>query len=145
MDDQKSGYTSARLQWGARFSVGIMELDMQHQRLISLINRLVLVSETHSIHSEIIKSALEDMTAYAQVHFKAEEKLMEAYGFPLIKEHKKSHLDFQVKTMDLYERKGQSAEQIAEDISNYLGNWLTHHILQEDMAYKDFFIDKGLR
>ena len=145
MDYQISGYTRTRLQWSGRFSVGINELDMQHQRLISLINRLILVSETRSIHSEIIKSALEDMTEYAQVHFKAEEKLMEAYGFPSLKEHKKSHLDFQVKTMDLYEGKGQSAEQIADDISNYLGNWLTHHILQEDMAYKDFFIDKGLR
>ncbi len=145
MDHQKIGLEREPLQWGSRFSVGIKELDMQHQGLIRLINRLILVSETHSIHSDIIKSALEEMTAYAQVHFKAEERLMEAYDFPLMKEHKKSHLDFQVKTMDLYEGKGQSAEQIAEDLSNYLGNWLTHHILQEDMAYKAFFSDKGLR
>jgi len=145
MDHQKYGLEREPLQWSGRYSVGIKELDMQHQRLISLINRLIMVSETHSIHSEIIKSALGEMTEYAQVHFKAEEKLMEAYGFPLLKEHKSSHLDFQVKTMDLYEGKGLSAEQIADDISNYLGNWLTHHILQEDMAYKDFLIDKGLR
>jgi len=145
MDHQKYGLEREPLQWSGRFSVGIKELDMQHQRLISLINRLIMVSETHSIHSEIIKSALGEMTEYAQVHFKAEEKLMEAYDFPLLKEHKSSHLDFQVKTMDLYEGKGLSAEQIADDISNYLGNWLTHHILQEDMAYKDFLIDKGLR
>lgn len=144
LDHQKDGHTTDPIQWSGRFSVGINELDMQHQRLISLINRLILVSETHCVHSEVNKSALDEMTAYAQVHFKAEERLMEAYDFPLMKEHKRSHLDFQVKTMELYEGKGQSAEQIADDIRNYLGNWLTHHILQEDMAYKDFFKEKGL-
>lgn len=145
MDYQKIGVKRELMQWSGHFSVGVKELDMQHQRLISLINRLILVSETHCIHSEIIKSALDEMTEYAQVHFKAEEKLMEAYDFPLMKEHKKSHLDFQVKTMELFEQKEQSAEQTAEIIFDYLGHWWTQHILQEDMAYKDFFIDKGLR
>jgi hemerythrin len=133
------------IQWSDLFSVGIEELDFQHLKLINLINRLILVSKTNSIHSEIIKSILEEMTTYAQVHFKTEERLMEAYEFPDIKEHKKRHLDFQVKTMDLYEDTERTAEQSADVLLDFLSHWLTHHILQEDMAYKDFFIGKGLR
>ncbi|MBA4384693.1 MAG: hypothetical protein C0410_08150 [Anaerolinea sp.] len=145
MEYQKKQSIKEPLQWSNRFSVGIKELDNQHQRLINLINRLILVSATNSIHSEIIKSILEEMTTYAQVHFKTEERLMETYEFPEIKEHKKRHLDFQIKTMDLYEEIEQSTEQTAEVLYNFLADWWSQHILQEDMAYKDFFIDKGLR
>lgn len=145
MEYQKSGIKREQLQWSDRFSVGIKELDFQHQRLINMINRLILVSVTNSIHSEIIKSILAEMTTYAQVHFKTEEKLMETYGFPEIKDHKKRHLDFQVKTMDLYEETERGAEQTAEVLLNFLADWWTQHILQEDMAYKEFFIEKGLR
>jgi hemerythrin-like metal-binding protein len=145
MDYQNSVIKREPLQWSGRFSVGIKELDFQHLKLINLLNRLILVSETNSIHSEIIKSILEEMTTYAQVHFTTEEKLMETYDFPQIKEHKKRHLDFQVKTMDLYEELGKNTEQQAGVLYGFLTDWWTHHILQEDMAYKEFFIDKGLR
>ena len=145
MDYPKNGSSKEPLQWSERFSVGIKELDYQHQKLINLLNRLITVSGTASIHSEIIRSILDEMSTYAHVHFKTEETLMETYGFPEMWEHKKRHLDFQVKTMDVYEETKRSAEENAEDLLNFLTNWWTHHILEEDMAYKDFFIDKGLR
>lgn len=145
MDFQINRLGTQSMQWSDRFSVGNKELDFQHLKLINLLNRLILISATQSIHSEIIKSILDEMTTYAHVHFKTEERLMEAYNYPGMKEHKKQHLDFQVKTIEVYEETEHNAEENAEDLLNYLTNWWTHHILEEDMAYKEFFIDKGLR
>jgi hemerythrin-like metal-binding protein len=70
------------VQWSEKFSVGVRELDQQHQQLIKMLNRLISIQGTTNTHSETVSDTLMAMTRYAQVHFKAEESLMEANGYP---------------------------------------------------------------
>jgi hemerythrin len=84
------------------------------------------------------------MTRYAQAHFKAEESLMETHGFPGLEEQKKQHRDFRKKTVDFSTATTLGIDQIPEALVEYLTNWLTHHILEDDMAYRSFFKDKGI-
>jgi hemerythrin-like metal-binding protein len=74
------------VQWSERFSVGVRELDEQHQQLIKLLNRLIATQGTINTHSETISDVLMAIPRYAQVHFKAEERLMEEYGYPGLEE-----------------------------------------------------------
>ena len=65
-----------------------------------MLNRLISAQGTISTHSEMISDILEEMTRYAQEHFKTEEMLMEAYAFPGLEDQKKQHRDFCKKTID---------------------------------------------
>jgi hemerythrin-like metal-binding protein len=82
------------VQWPEKFSVGMRELDQQHQQLIKLLNLLISTQGTTNTHSETVSDTLMAMTRYAQAHFKAEESLMEAYGFPGLEEQKNSIVIF---------------------------------------------------
>jgi hemerythrin-like metal-binding protein len=132
------------VQWSEKFSVGVRVLDQQHQQLIKLLNRLISATGTISTHSETVSDILTEMTRYAQVHFKAEERLMEAYGFPGLEEQKIQHRDFRKKTVDFCTATTIGVEQIPEALLEYLVDWLTHHILEDDIAYRSFFKSKGV-
>jgi hypothetical protein len=54
------------VQWSEKFSVGVRELDQQHQQLIKLLNILISAQGTISTHSETISDTLMAMTRYAQ-------------------------------------------------------------------------------
>ena len=132
------------VQWSEKFSVGVRELDQQHQQLIKLLNLLISTQGTINTHSETISDTLMAMTRYAQAHFKAEESLMAAYGFPGLEEQKIQHCDFRKKTVDFSTTITLGVEQVPDALLEYLADWLTHHILEVDMAYRSFFKDKGI-
>ena len=132
------------VQWSEKFSVGVRVLDQQHQQLIKLLNRLISTQGTINTHSETVSDTLEAMTRYAQAHFKAEERLMEAYGFPGLEEQKIQHRDFRKRTVDLCTATYLGVDQIPEALLLYLSDWWVRHILEHDMAYRSFFKDKGV-
>jgi hemerythrin len=69
------------------------------------------------------------MTRYAQAHFKAEESLMEAYGFPGLEEQKFSILIF-VKNRRPFYGYIHWVDHIPEFLLEYLTDWWVHHILK---------------
>jgi len=132
------------VQWSEKFSVGVKELDQQHQQLIKLLNILISTQGTTNTHSETVSDTLIAMTRYAQAHFKAEESLMEAYGFPGLEKQKVQHRDFRKKTVAFSTATTLGVDQIPEALLEYLADWWVHHILEDDMAYRTFFKDKGV-
>jgi hemerythrin len=133
------------VQWSEQFSVGVEELDGQHQRLVKILNRLLTTHEPIDTNSETISETLMAMTRYAQEHFKAEEKLMEAHGYPGLEEHKQLHRAYRRKTVDLSTATTLGIDAVPEFLLAYLFDWWVHHILEEDMKYKAFFATKGVK
>ena len=62
-----------KILWDDGFSVGVRELDKQHQQIVMLVNTLIEMNETE-VASEIISDTLTKMTQYASDHFKTEEQ-----------------------------------------------------------------------
>ena len=133
------------IQWSEKFSVGVEELDQQHQQLVKMLNRLIAKRETIDTHSETISDMLLAMTHYAQKHFKTEENLMKAYGYPGLEEQKQEHRAYRKKAVDFSTATILGIEAVPEILLAYLFDWWTHHILDEDMKYKQFFKEKGVK
>ena len=133
------------VQWSEKFSVGVKELDEQHQQLIKLLNLLISTQGTANTRSETISDTLMAMTRYAQAHFQAEESLMEAYDYPGLKEQKIQHRDFRKKTVSFSTATYYGIDQVPEALLEYLVEWWVHHILEDDMAYRSFFNNKGVK
>jgi hemerythrin len=53
------------VQWSEKFSVGVRELDQQHQQLVKLPNILISTQGTINTRSETISDTLMAMTRYA--------------------------------------------------------------------------------
>jgi len=131
------------IKWNDDLSVGVAEMDSQHQKLVGMLNRLIREQKSLTDPATIAE-LLTEMTDYAQEHFRAEEYLMSEYGY--------KHKDLQVLQHDAFMTKTLefcSATQIGTNILSmalldYLRTWLVDHILDEDMKYKSFFGSKGV-
>jgi len=130
--------------WKNEFSVGVQEMDDQHKKLIAMINRLI--AEQHTLTDpKTIAELLTDMTDYAQVHFRAEEYLMAEYGYDRKSQQEEQHKSFIEKTISFFSVSDLGPNILSEALLDYLSIWLVNHILNEDMKYKVFFRNKGLR
>ena len=119
-------------------SVGVALLDSDHQALIHLINRLHEYLETEE-EPAVLEEIFETLVAYIDYHFAREEKVMDACEYPLADSHKEEHLGFTQEIRYIRDRyvKGGDAD-IGQGLLDFLRNWLTHHILIQDMDYKAY-------
>lgn len=141
----KNNTNTEQLQWTDKYSVGVSELDQQHQKLFKMLNRLISVNRSSNLHTETITNVLKEMNQYAEVHFATEERLMDTFDYPKFEEHRISHQGFQEKTQELCTATENGMVPTTEELLEYLSYWWRHHILEEDMAYKGFFNEKGIR
>jgi len=125
--------------WTSAMSVGVPELDEDHRVLIRIINQLA-ESETDDDHAGILRQCLYSLLRYAEFHFAREEKVMIACDFPALTHHKEEHRAFTSHMQDLAnaldDTELPAAEIVNQDLLYYLKDWLNHHILIEDMAYR---------
>lgn len=133
------------MEWTPKMSVGLAELDDDHKQLIRIINQLG-ADYAKEDRREAVRQSLMALRRYAEFHFAREEKVMTACGYPGIEEHKGEHRDFVQRIQELThqfdEDPARSAELVNRELLNFLQDWLTHHILIEDKAYKPHIEDR---
>ena len=134
------------IKWRDSYSVDIEQIDHQHELLVKLINDMFEVvrdKETNTSPSTQISTLIE----YTQEHFNYEEKLLEQAGYEFLDRHKKVHKGLVQEVMDLRDLVDKHKDGVSSELYSFLRNWLTNHILKEDMQYRDCLSaanDKGL-
>ena len=124
--------------WTKSMSVGIPLLDEDHKALIRLINRLHagLAAGAEFVELEDI---FDRLVGYIEFHFTREEKVMEAGGYPFAEAHREEHEGFTQAIYEMRDRYAREGDQtMTAELPDYLKNWLNHHILVQDMAYKPY-------
>jgi hemerythrin len=130
--------------WSEIMSVGVGRIDREHQKLIELIN--LLHSEmTAGKSNEIMGRVLDDLIAYTKGHFAMEEGLFRTHNYPQGAAHKQEHDALTKKVLDLQAEFKAGRSFIGAPTLNFLREWLTQHILKQDMSYKLFFASKGVK
>ncbi len=132
------------IEWTDSFSVGVALFDEQHRRLIAMLNTMIK-NPAAPTRSETVGDVLTDMTCYAKEHFKSEEALMAEHDYPHLEVHKHQHLGFQDKVARFCLATAEGEATVPRELLAYLRRWWLRHILQEDMAFKPFFRQKGVR
>jgi hemerythrin len=129
--------------WTNTLSVGIKEIDAQHQQLIKLINELHDAMKAGK-GSAILGSTLGALADYTVYHFGTEEQMFKETGYPDAKAHMAEHkaLTQQVLSIKAKFEAGQSV--ITIDLMEFLRNWLNDHIKGVDKKYTAFFHSKGI-
>jgi hemerythrin-like metal-binding protein len=120
--------------WSANFETGIPEIDVQHRRLVDLLN--VLVSHlAFQSDAPTLNRVFDELKDYTVVHFRTEEAIWHRHfkGDPWETSHAQGHEDFVAKVLALKAEEGtKSLDEVIEDIVSFLTHWLAMHILESD-------------
>jgi len=123
--------------WTTKYSVNNELIDVQHRMLFAIINDL----NTYIINGqglENIEEILNKMSAYATLHFRTEEDILLKSNYTEYQKHKDYHDNFKKQifksTQEVISNKN---EKTVIEIHRFLVDWLTSHILDEDVKYSE--------
>lgn len=128
----------AFIDWKQDYSVGNVEIDAQHQKLVAMINDLH-EAMTQGKASKMVEEIVLKMIDYSKVHFATEEKMMQNYKYSGLTEHIKEHQAFIAKTHEYEDQIEKGSFSVSISIATFLKDWLTNHILKVDKAYTVLF------
>jgi hemerythrin-like metal-binding protein len=121
--------------WTEEMSVGIEVIDEHHRYLFDLTNDLYTVV-TGKLGSREVARILKSLEQYAQIHFRAEERMMEHYGYASLDRQEHQHVRFTEKLQEFYTELHENPLTAQFDALLYLRDWLVRHIIHEDTGLK---------
>ncbi len=123
--------------WSDALSVGNAAIDNDHKKLIVMVNGVEAM--IRAMDSFALPQALEQLEHHLFVHFVREEKIAQAVNFPFGKNkagHQHVLREFQNMKNELIAKEGIWSDGAAEHYSHFLSDWMTDHVLNEDMQMK---------
>jgi hemerythrin len=122
----------------------VNEIDLQHRKLIDMINEL---NEAMKIGKgkDSLGKIINGLISYTATHFKTEEQFFDKFGYPDTVNHKKEHVAFVKKVTDFQDGFEKKNLAVTMEVMNFLSDWLRNHIKGTDKKYSKFFNDKGLK
>lgn len=126
----------ATIKWRESYSTGVEQFDNEHRKVVELINGMFEAIRDKQGLDEV-KKMLEEVVNYTEYHFDNEEKAMEAANFPGLEEHKKEHDKLKLESLEFQARLEKDFSGEIKVFYRFLREWLTDHILECDMKYKD--------
>lgn len=132
------------LTWNDDYSVNNEELDSHHKTLISILNHLY--TECLKVDSEnCVGPRLDELLAYTEYHFRAEEQYMRRIEYFEIDDHIEMHNSFVFKLEEMKRIQHTSQIELTKELIIFLGKWLLHHVLEEDKKYAVHAATRGVR
>jgi len=121
-------------EWTDRYVTDLSTVDVQHQHLVNLINRLGRSLSDNEVNQIQIEQLFGELAEYAKFHFDEEEKLMRETGVDErhIQKHEQAHRHFLSDVGALIEAGQGAAEESGSGVLDFLIHWLGYHILGQD-------------
>jgi hemerythrin-like metal-binding protein len=119
--------------WSEGYSVGIKDIDMQHMKLIDLINKLYYLFLNKNYDD--LKNIMKELKDYTLYHFSTEERLFREKKYSNELEHIAKHEELVNQLNTLINEFINSPSVLTMKTMTFLQKWLTNHIMKEDKKY----------
>ena len=136
--------STKKLEWEDKYSVGVAEIDKQHQLMFATINELLEAINTNSA-AEYLDHIIKSLVEYKTSHFATEEKYFQEFNYEGAAEHIAEHQDFNNKLTALQNQYAKNTTEFAFALVDFLEDWLINHLLDADQKYKECFLAHGLK
>ena len=123
--------------WSSKLEVGVPEIDQQHKELFNMLNRLHTAVNSGD-GAKAVGVTLERLSEYVEIHFRDEESLMEAKGYPDRVLHQEEHRKLAEQVLVMMDRYASGQFPITNELLRFLRRWLYVHIAHSDMLYSRF-------
>lgn len=127
----------ASLVWSDDFAVKVFAIDVQHQRLFTMVNELDQAMQDGK-GKQLLGKLLANLVHYTKSHFETEEGFMREHGYPGYEEHKDKHEKMTRKVLDVQKQFESGNAHLTIGVMAFLQNWLTEHILKTDLRFGQF-------
>lgn len=132
------------MKWDDSMSVKISSIDYQHKQLIGHINTFYeYISK--GMAKEKMLELIKVLKEYTLFHFSHEERLMKQYNFDGYQAHKNEHEEFVKKVLDFEDRYKNGKMLLTVEITRFLKDWVTNHIMGTDHKYSEFLVKCGVK
>ena len=125
------------IKWTDDLILGIEEMDVQHRKLVDLINDFYDGLKSKS-NDELIAELIKGVNDYTLFHFSAEERLLNKYNYTDTAGHTNEHNDFKSKLSEIESRFKSGRLILSFELTNLLKDWLINHIKVSDKQYAAF-------
>lgn len=125
------------LQWNDRFNIGVEIVDKAHQRLFSIVGKMIELNEDEHKRAHACRETIKYFKNYTVKHFSEEEAYMRSIGYEKYEIHKALHDDLRDKTIPALEVELEEQNYSEEAVQHFLGiclGWLSGHIMMTDRA-----------
>lgn len=130
------------MKWQYNYTLNDDQIDKQHEKLISEIERLRLLVDEGCANDLLVETFIVVIN-YAKDHFVDEERLMHKIGFPEMENQEKMHAGFIEKIDDQLLKFRSHKKFEIKELFTFLQLWIENHILVEDRKIADFIAQKG--
>ena len=124
------------LLWSPAFATGHPAIDQQHQTLFQRVHDLALAIYQRHGEREMCR-VLTAASVYVEVHFRMEESLMQAAGYPHLATHRAAHARLRAQVESLVDGYKEGRLRPTE-LLEFLESWLAAHVRCEDREMAEF-------
>lgn len=126
--------------WTKENSVGVTEIDVQHQHIFKIINDLADYIDKSKDKIEIDK-ILAQLVEYSTIHFGTEERYFKMFNYIYAEDHIAKHHFYNDKILEFYTKEQDFSKRdvLLNEIIRFLKEWWLSHINIEDKKYTETF------
>jgi hemerythrin-like metal-binding protein len=134
---RQAGLKMEPIEWHNDYAIGHPQIDSDHQAVVKGINALVhyCLREQQEGSREDVLMELSALHEVLFRHLQMEEELLRKSGYPQLTSHIESHHEYGGRLAQLY--KSKLDDRKIEAMTTVLLGWWKHHILVEDLAYRE--------
>lgn len=124
------------ISWSDSFATGVPRVDLEHQKLVGMLNELEQAIQTGR-GSQVINTIVSGLATYSATHFSYEENCMEQYKCPMAAQNKQAHAQFMTVVAKARTRLANGGNALAaQQVHRELCDWVINHVLKVDSALK---------
>ncbi len=125
--------------WNDRFNVGVDVIDSAHQRLFTIVRRLIKNTSAgdYEKNKKTCIEVVKYLKQYTVQHFAEEEAFQKKIGYSGYTNHKRIHDNMREITIPSLEGqmiKSDFSKETVEHFTGVCAAWLTAHVMLEDQA-----------
>jgi len=131
------------MDWDAKkFDVLVPKMNEQHQKLVTIMNKLYDRADAKAPKAELNKLLVE-LRDWTIKHFREEEQMMQQMNFPKFAQHKSIHDKLLEDFTRHYTAFSAGNGELASAFFDFLRLWLTSHIMHIDRKYGEYTQHRG--
>jgi methyl-accepting chemotaxis protein/hemerythrin len=107
-------------------------MDVDHRKLVEILAQLQQSMGQSSSSRELVAATIDTLMVYTIDHFRHEEEAMRFHDYPEAHAHAQEHAELMARLLAFKERADAGQIASALELMDFLGGYLTTHMLNAD-------------
>jgi diguanylate cyclase (GGDEF)-like protein/hemerythrin-like metal-binding protein/PAS domain S-box-containing protein len=122
------------LRWKKSYASGEARIDLEHQGLMQVANRLLAASSMEGAEAEV-RALIGELLTHIRTHFEHEEEMLQTVQYPRFDAHREIHRRLLTKADGMVRRLDRGEEATGDLVGFVIHDMVARHVLREDREF----------